>query len=203
MPRTISKEGLYLNYFQGCKTIHEAKARFRELAKKHHPDAGGDAKIFAEISNQMDAFMPSQPEHTNYYGKYSESNPKSDFEDAFNRAYKAYTFYGQSAYTFNTNNRNSTHNYSIPFDHPIHEELRNALNNCTIYRIEIQKLKQEIDELKEMLKNSNQFLYHKNKECSKKEEEIDSLKSQIEVLSRPQPSCSMLDKIRSYFEKSS
>lgn len=41
-----------MNYFEGCSSEAERKTRFRELAKKHHPDVGGDPKVMAEINAQ-------------------------------------------------------------------------------------------------------------------------------------------------------
>lgn len=42
------------NYFAGCMTKAEIDARYRELAIEHHPDAGGDAEVMAEINRQRD-----------------------------------------------------------------------------------------------------------------------------------------------------
>lgn len=43
-----------MNYFKDCQTIFEVKDRFRQLAKKHHPDRGGDTAIMQEINNQYE-----------------------------------------------------------------------------------------------------------------------------------------------------
>lgn len=186
-----------MNYFQGCKTIHEAKARFRELAKKHHPDAGGDAKVFAEISNQMDAFMPSQPEHSNYYG----NKEYTGFEDAFN---SAYTAYGASGYRFNATNRSTyTSSYSIPFDHPIHEELRQEKKLKEFHKKNFDEIMFNYEQACKREANLLLKIERMQVDLNEKDNEICSLKAQIEVLSSPQPSCSILDKIRSYFEKPS
>jgi len=186
-----------LNYFKDCKTIHEAKRRFRELAKKYHPDAGGDAKTFAEISHQMDNFTPSQPEHTNFSGYGGDEY----FHMAYERAQATkQSEYGQSGYRFNTS---YTHSYSIPFDHPIHEEKRNLEKQVFEAQANARYFEKKYEEFKAYLKNTNDFLFEKNREMAQKNDEIAALKSQIEVLSRPQPSCSMLYKIRRFFEKPS
>ena len=41
------------NYFEGCSTNEEIKARFKQLAKELHPDCGGDAEAFKEMMNQF------------------------------------------------------------------------------------------------------------------------------------------------------
>lgn len=178
-----------MNYFKDCKTIHEAKQKFRELAKKHHPDAGGDTKTFAEISRQMDAFTPSQPEHSNFFGNGGGWG-------------------GRTTYTYHNINPESffkqySHLFSIPFDHPIHEEkrtlekqLREANENARYFE----------NKYEESCKLASDYMLELERayfNMAQKREEIASLQSQIEVLSRPKPATSMLDKIRSFFEKSS
>ena len=38
-------------YFDGCRDEKEIKTRYRDLAKKHHPDLGGDAEIMKAVNN--------------------------------------------------------------------------------------------------------------------------------------------------------
>lgn len=181
--------------------MNEAKQRFRELAKKYHPDAGGDAKVFAEISNQMDAFNPTAPEHSNAYKGYggtSYTNVKPDLNSAFQDAFQRMSKEGRE-YRFNKIHKHS----EIPFDHPIHQELNDAKSKAEFHK-----------------KNFDAMMFNYSESCKREsalllkcerytedindlKQEIDSLKSQIEVLSRPQSATSMLDKIRSYFEKQS
>lgn len=45
----------FINYFMGCRNAQEAKKRYRELSKKHHPDMpGGNTQIFQTISTQYE-----------------------------------------------------------------------------------------------------------------------------------------------------
>ncbi len=37
-------------YFSNCNTVDEIKARFKELARKHHPDLGGDTETMKQIN---------------------------------------------------------------------------------------------------------------------------------------------------------
>lgn len=41
-----------MKYFKDCATCEEVKARFKELAKKLHPDNGGDAEAFKAMMQE-------------------------------------------------------------------------------------------------------------------------------------------------------
>ena len=41
-------------YFKDCKTLQDVKIQFRILAKKHHPDLGGNAEQFKIINNEYE-----------------------------------------------------------------------------------------------------------------------------------------------------
>lgn len=41
-----------VDYFEGANTLEEVEARYRDLARQYHPDAGGDTAIMAEINRQ-------------------------------------------------------------------------------------------------------------------------------------------------------
>ena len=43
-----------MKHFVNIKTIDEAKKAYRELAKIHHPDKGGNDEIMKEINNEYD-----------------------------------------------------------------------------------------------------------------------------------------------------
>lgn len=40
------------NYFDGCNTLQEVKEVYRNLAKQHHPDRGGNLQIMQAINTQ-------------------------------------------------------------------------------------------------------------------------------------------------------
>ncbi|WP_297232202.1 LPD23 domain-containing protein [uncultured Flavonifractor sp.] len=42
------------DYFAGCNTAEEVETRYRELAREHHPDLGGDTSTMADINRQHD-----------------------------------------------------------------------------------------------------------------------------------------------------
>jgi hypothetical protein len=41
-----------MRYFKDCKTIEEVKAEYKHLAKKHHPDCGGDTATMQAINTE-------------------------------------------------------------------------------------------------------------------------------------------------------
>ena len=41
-----------VDYFESANTLEEVEARYRDLARQYHPDAGGDTAIMAEINRQ-------------------------------------------------------------------------------------------------------------------------------------------------------
>lgn len=49
-----------INYFENCTTPGEIKARYRELAMKHHPDRGGDTRIMQDINGQYHDLLKSK-----------------------------------------------------------------------------------------------------------------------------------------------
>jgi DnaJ family protein A protein 2 len=49
-------------------TIDDIKKKFRDLAKKHHPDRGGDGEKFKEINAAYEVL--SNPEKKKIYDKY-------------------------------------------------------------------------------------------------------------------------------------
>lgn len=44
-------------YFSECKTLDEAKALYKRLARENHPDMGGDLRVMQEINAQYAQFM--------------------------------------------------------------------------------------------------------------------------------------------------
>jgi hypothetical protein len=43
-----------MNYFNECTSLEEVKAKYKELAKQHHPDCGGDTAIMQEINAEYE-----------------------------------------------------------------------------------------------------------------------------------------------------
>lgn len=63
-----------MNYFNNIHSLDEAKKRFYDLAKTHHPDKGGDTETFQEILNQFHDFVPKTEK---YKGESQEWNGES------------------------------------------------------------------------------------------------------------------------------
>ena len=58
-------------YFKECKNLIDVKTVFRILAKKHHPDLGGDAELFKIINNEYEIAFE-------YYQKLDNENQKAE-----------------------------------------------------------------------------------------------------------------------------
>lgn len=43
------------NFFENCATLDALKAEYKRLAKRYHPDMGGDTATMQEINNQYEA----------------------------------------------------------------------------------------------------------------------------------------------------
>src|SRR5215207_7797316 len=54
--KTGRESTMYI-YFSDCTTQGEAKTKYRELVKQHHPDAGGDTATMQEINAEYSRFM--------------------------------------------------------------------------------------------------------------------------------------------------
>ena len=46
-----------MKYFSECRTQEEAKKLYKELARKHHPDVGGDLRTMQEINAEYAQFQ--------------------------------------------------------------------------------------------------------------------------------------------------
>lgn len=72
-------------YFNDCRTEEQVKARFTELAKKFHPDNGGDAEQFKAMMNEYkEAFKQYKGIHEDSKGQtYNKETAYSaeDFAD--------------------------------------------------------------------------------------------------------------------------
>lgn len=50
-----------MKWFAGVKNLSELKARYKDLAKKHHPDIGGEVQEMAEINAEYDRLLETLP----------------------------------------------------------------------------------------------------------------------------------------------
>lgn len=61
-----------MKYFDGCDTPESVKSRYRELARRLHPDAGGDARAFAELGRQYALALQWAGRRAGRKGDYEE-----------------------------------------------------------------------------------------------------------------------------------
>lgn len=78
-----------MTYFKNCRTIEDVKKAYRELAKKLHPDCGGDAEAFKVMMNEYKiAFEKYKNIHTNFEGETYEketTETPEQFADIINK----------------------------------------------------------------------------------------------------------------------
>lgn len=78
-----------MKYFKDCKTIEDVKRVYRELAKKLHPDCGGNAEAFKAMSAEYtEAFNRCKNIHTNFDGETYEketTETPEQFAEIINR----------------------------------------------------------------------------------------------------------------------
>jgi hypothetical protein len=78
-------------YFKECKSLEDVKKVFRSLAKKHHPDLGGNAEVFKEINNEYEqAFEYFKNEYNNKAENEKKQNTErpEEFRDIINTLIK-------------------------------------------------------------------------------------------------------------------
>lgn len=55
-PWESQTKSTYTDYFAGCKNAQDAKKKYRELCRLHHPDKGGDAEKMKEVNQQYESW---------------------------------------------------------------------------------------------------------------------------------------------------
>lgn len=72
-------------FFEGIKNKKELVKTFRQLAKKLHPDAGGDAEEFKAMKDEFDRLLAILPDGSEGSGNVTE-NPKRDIPEDLSEA---------------------------------------------------------------------------------------------------------------------
>lgn len=72
-----------LKYFIGVETLEELKKKYKELAKKLHPDLGGNKEKFQELNNEYDLLFKDLKNKSN---KTNKDNDK--FKNIINELIK-------------------------------------------------------------------------------------------------------------------
>ena len=72
-----------LKYFIGVETLEELKKAYKELAKKFHPDLGGNKEKFQEMNNEYDKLLESLKSN-----KKANTKDNDNFKDIINELIK-------------------------------------------------------------------------------------------------------------------
>ena len=75
-----------LKYFIGVETIEELKKKYKELAKKLHPDLGGNKEKFQEMNNEYDKLLESLK--ANKKANKANNKDNDNFKDIINELIK-------------------------------------------------------------------------------------------------------------------
>lgn len=46
-----------MGFFKDCQTVEEAKFLYKNLARKYHPDLGGDLEMMKQVNHEYDLFL--------------------------------------------------------------------------------------------------------------------------------------------------
>ena len=68
-----------MTYFRNCKTIEDVKRTYRDLAKKLHPDCGGNADEFKKMSAEY------QTAFNRYKNIHESKNSKADQQETYTK----------------------------------------------------------------------------------------------------------------------
>jgi len=106
------------NYFFDCKNDQEIKKKYKELAKKLHPDKGGNEADFKRMKNEYEAALKETSDP--YYGGFERSEAGKAWEERqrqtkeymrqnYNKSSSFYgsqgsTFYGSGTYNYGARN---------------------------------------------------------------------------------------------------
>lgn len=74
------------DWFPGVKTLDELKAKYRELARKHHPDHGGSTEDMQEINAQYDKLSQVLPKQKADGTTYQPRPDQREAPEAFRAA---------------------------------------------------------------------------------------------------------------------
>jgi len=69
-------------YFANIHSFDELKKRFRDLAREHHPDAGGDPEVMKAINSEYDLLFPIWKDRAGVVTSETASSTRSEFYTA-------------------------------------------------------------------------------------------------------------------------
>ena len=83
-----------MRYFNNPQTLEELKKQYRELARKHHPDCGGNIEVMKTINNEYDTLFTKlkdihqTKDGTTYTAKHESTETADQFIDLINELMK-------------------------------------------------------------------------------------------------------------------
>lgn len=88
-----------MKYFKNVKSLEDLKSQFKALARKNHPDAGGDAETMKAINCEYDALFPIWKNRQNTAAK-TEDEKTTETADSTRRRF--YTEWGWEGSRYNS-----------------------------------------------------------------------------------------------------
>jgi len=155
-------------------TFEEIKHQYRLLAKKHHPDMGGDAEKFKKIKLAYEVL--SDPSRRDIYDKTGNFQPPTSVQVEA-RDNLAQVFYSMLQ-EFNPNEQDIVELIKYDVRHGINI-LNNKINDCNVLikKMEIIKSKIFIKDTN----NDNLFFSFIDSQIGNKQSEIKYLSSRIQI----------------------
>jgi hypothetical protein len=77
-----------MKYFEECKTIDEVKEKYRKLAKKNHPDLGGNEEVMKQINKEYDMKISKLKDSKSEKRASSQVDESVIFKDIVNELIK-------------------------------------------------------------------------------------------------------------------
>ena len=129
-----------MSYFKNVKSFEDLKNQFRELARKNHPDAGGDAETMKAINQEYDQLFPIWKHRHNE----TAAEPTTETADSTRRHFYTQNGWAGSKYDSSRNTKEvaalvrayvkeiyPTYKFSVRYSHAsmcseVHVELVNA-----------------------------------------------------------------------------
>lgn len=150
-----------MKFFTDCRTKEELKKTFNKLAKCFHPDKGGNSELMIELQKQYDE-----------WGGNVHSRLDDFQQQAWNRSFKL--------------NRIRT-NDPIPFDHPIHYEIRDLKVQISSKDKVINDFRKTITHLHDQLIEKEETAINLASSLSLEKEKNLNLEHQTQVLKTKRP----------------